>query len=403
MSPRKYVPLIVVVLLLSSLLLIPYSRSIQSSLPSPPQGYEAFSGFDGPLPDKPVVELHASVSVTAEQFLELQRRNRTFMADHPHIVVHLTNEPDFSSAHDNWERNSSVGDGADMLLLHNEWVMPFAVRGFLKPVDSKLANEGLPQHASGWLEPLKWNGYLWGVPYDINPYALLWNKSMLAEAGMSEEPQDWGSFLALVQLLSEGEEEATLLNLSPDDIEQLLVWLEKFRKDEEASAMKLEMTGEQQERLIWLSAQQERIGTLSLQQLNQIMQAIKEDRLLSLILPWHMYEGLDNAVKRSLIVDQKGFAHPWISGSSYVIGADCQAEQEAMQWIEAMVQQGGRSFPALAYMEEEQQLYKTDPGWPDRKRLLEGLWGRYARKEIAMDAFIAELAHPSGEGAARPE
>lgn len=403
MSPRKYVPLIVVVLLLSSLLLIPHSRSIQSSLPSLPRGYEAFSGYDGPLPDKPVIELHANVSVTTEQFLELQRWNRAFMADHPHIVVHLTNEPDSSFAHGNWERNSSVGNGADIMLLHNEWVMPFAVRGYLKPVDSKLANEGMPQHANGWLEPLKWNGYLWGVLYDINPYVLLWNKSMLAEAGTSEVPQDWESFLALVQILSEGEKEATLLNLSLDDIEQLLVWLEKFGMDEDTSTMKREITGEQRELLIWLSAQRERIGTLSLQRLDLMTQAIREDRLLSLILPWQMYEGLDVAVKRSLIVDDENFAHPWVSGSSYVIGASCQSELEAMQWIESMMQQGGRSFPTLAYMDEELPLYKADLGWPSRKRLWEELWGRYARKEIAMDAFIAELAHPSGGRAARPD
>lgn len=403
MSPRKYVPLIVVVLLLSSLLLIPYSRSIQSSLPNPPQGYATLPGVDGPLPDMPIVELRASVSMTAEQFRELQRWNRTFMAGHPHIVVHLTNEPDSTLAHDEWERNSSVGDGTDIMLLHNDWVMPFAVRGYLKPVDSKLAMEGLPQHVSGWMEPMKWNGYLWGVPYDINPYALLWNKSMLARAGMSEEPQDWRSFLELVQKLSQGDEEATLLNLSSNGIEQLLVWLEKFRQEDDASTMKLEITAKQQELLVWLNAQQARIGTLSLQQLDGMTQAIREDRLLSLILPWQMYEGLDYAVKRSLIVDEESLAHPWVSGSSYVIGAGCQLEQEAMQWIEAMVQQGGRSFPALSYSVEEQLPYKADPDWPERKRRWEVLWSRYVREEIAMNTFIAELVRPSGEGAARQE
>ncbi|MFD0962164.1 ABC transporter substrate-binding protein [Paenibacillus chungangensis] len=403
MSPRKYVPLIVVVLLLSSLLLIPYSRSIQSSLPNPPEGYATLSGIDGPSPDMPIVELHASVSVTAEQFRELQGWNQVFMTDHPHIVVHLTNESDTSLAHDNWERSSSVGDGTDIMLLHNDWVMPFAVRGYLKPVDSKLAMEGLPQQVNGWMEPLKWNGYLWGVPYEINPYTLLWNKSMLAKAGMSEEPQDWESFLVLVQKLSQGAEEATLLNLSPDSIEQLLVWLEKFRKEEDAFNMMPEITAEQRELLVWLNAQQERIGTFRLQQLDGMMQAIKSDKLLSFVLPWRMYEGLDNTVKRSLIVDEASLAHPWVSGSSYVIGAGCQVEQEAMQWIEAMVQQGGRSIPAIAHSEVERQQYRADPDWPDRKRRWEVLWSRYSRDEIAMNDFISELAHSRDEGAARPE
>lgn len=135
------------------------------------------------------VELRVEVSLPAESFRVLQALNRSFMERHKDIVVRLRNlEPD--SIYEVLGRAFRLGDTSDIMLLHNEKVMQYAVMAHLYPADDFFTSDTETEYLPAMTEQLRWNGYIWGVPFQIQPYIIAYHEQAWLESTGSAQPDN---------------------------------------------------------------------------------------------------------------------------------------------------------------------------------------------------------------------
>src|SRR5690606_33536763 len=92
---------------------------------------------------------------------------------HPQLDITITNYYDEQLSYAEWERLARLGELGDIQLVPNEWVVPLAIQGLYQPVDRLMSNDGLSEQLPSIIDALRWNGYLWAVPYESNPYIVL--------------------------------------------------------------------------------------------------------------------------------------------------------------------------------------------------------------------------------------
>lgn len=400
MSPRKVAPLLIGALLLTALLLLYFSQSMNWNQADYTDGIEPVEPADGMLAAPLNTELRVTVSMSAAEFDHLEERTEQFMLQFPHISVELTNDNPAGERYSSIVMQSAQGIAPDIMLLDNSWIVPLAEKGYLKPIDSLMTGDVLSDQLPGLLEPLKWNGYLWGAPGSINPYVVAWNKPLLTELGHSEPPEAWTEFQALADQIAAAaprpDGERYLVNLSSSDLTQLLLWLKRF--DADLQMLRLDpLTESQQDKLRWLESRSQQVSafpTSSLQQLNQL---VTGNRLLMLIIPWESYYKMSASARNNLLVEQESIYYPWMNGSSFVISSASKWENEAMKWIQEMTDasiglqemEDAGTLPVRASLYSEQvrlltqsdhlppnwwlqsltqipqeESYKPDPNWP---------------------------------------
>lgn len=424
MSPRKYVPLIIGALLLAALLLIQFSRSFDPASVGKPDGKSPDTPASGEVVNDQLSVIHVNVSVSPDQFKRLDELNRNFMMKYPYIQVTLTNEEIENKAYALWVAQSQQGTAADIMLLNNGWVRPFAVRGFLKPADSIMTGDALSDQMAGLLDPLKWNGYQWGVPKDVNPYVVVWNSTLLKQAGMNAPPSDWATFQGAAAKVKERNKAVNLVNLSAGDLLQPLVWLATFQSDPSNLVSLDQLNKEQQEQLKWLEAEDKHVSRLKTSQVIELNEALLSNKLLAAIMPWDAYEGLSAAARELLLIDRNETLFPWLNGRSYVIASGSKFENEAMLWIQEMtdVYHQQQAYDDLGLLPVRASLYTMsslerseqskappawwqkvlnkkqyddylalpDPLWPERWQTWERKWELVFQETLQIDMFIQE-------------
>lgn len=364
-------PLVIGAILIIALLDIPLSPGVDPTSTGKPDGKSVDQPPGGEQTIDTSIELIVNVSVNAEQFMTLSQLNRTFMMKYPHIKVKLLNQANESEAYSSWLEQSRQGTPADVMLLPSPWIRPFAMQGYLKPVDSLLTGDALSDQMSGLLEPLKWNGYVWGVPKDYNPYLVFWNSQLLAEAGLSVPPSTWQSFEETALKLNELKPEAKLVNLVPGNLQQLLVWLHTFDpKGRANSEFLLKSDASLVGQLNWLQLAESRISKIGAQGSSYLIgDAVNKNELLAAILPWSDYLELTESVQSRLKIDRDAIVSPWLNARSFAVSSRTEAEDEALLWIEEMTD---------SYA--QQQFYEDSGVLPSRSSLF-GLSNTYQSEQ----------------------
>lgn len=71
------------------------------------------------------------------------------------------------------------------------------------------------------LEPFTWRGQLWGLPAEVEPYVIEYNKDLFDDAGLDYPTSDWTTdeFLSLARALTRGEGEAKQYGFVPEAYE----------------------------------------------------------------------------------------------------------------------------------------------------------------------------------------
>ncbi|KOP64186.1 ABC transporter substrate-binding protein [Bacillus sp. FJAT-18019] len=103
----------------------------------------------------------------------------------------------------------SLGEGPDVILMDSHYIKALAMSGYLLPIDASQAAIPNGDMMNGLLAPLQWNGYQWGMPFDVDPYILTWQKKreegspikMPDNPVLSFDPEDPYAFGAAVHLL----------------------------------------------------------------------------------------------------------------------------------------------------------------------------------------------------------
>lgn len=376
----------------------------------------------GELMTEQATNIFVNVSLPEEQFIQLKEQNQQFMDRHSNINVFLTNEEPKDDAYLMWTEQIEQGYSADIMLIDNGWIKPFAVRGYLKPVDNIMIGDALSDQLARLLDPLKWNGYLWGVPRDVNPYAVMWNTDLLNEAGLDEPPADWASFQEISEALTGQDVNRKIVNFSSGDLQQLIVWEERFQAKNPGIINLRSLSQEQVERLAWLQTMSEYTSNIQLEQLYIINEMVAENRLLAFIAPWDSLEKLTSGVRSKLAVDRKSVIYPWLNGRSYVVSSRSKADKEALLWVQEITETTNQphsydwhkllptkasiydsyssDFQAPAFVTSEwwlkalntklpeEQLVQPDPQWPARWLQWERYWRQYTADGLHLDAFL---------------
>lgn len=122
--------------------------------------------------------IQVGVQLSGAELRKLNELNEQFMQEYGaevKIVPLESNDPDGEESLDSFMMQLSLGEGPDILLTDSHYIKALAMNGYLLPVDASQAVMPDGEALNGLLTPLQWNGYQWGLPFDIDPYVMVWN------------------------------------------------------------------------------------------------------------------------------------------------------------------------------------------------------------------------------------
>lgn len=130
----------------------------------------------------------------------------------------------------------AAGDTPDVFYLTPENVMPFASSGIIKDLTDFAADNEIFDEDNVWAKAIDMYRYdgttpgvgaIYGLPKDIGPFALAYNKDLFAAASVPdpdpEVPWTWDEFVANAKLLTSGEGDAKVYGSAPYSLESA-VW-----------------------------------------------------------------------------------------------------------------------------------------------------------------------------------
>lgn len=120
------------------------------------------------------------VQMEDREFRELVRLNAEMMKT-TGAKADITQLGDFGNDIESLIRTLSLGEGPDVLLIDSHWIKPLAMKGLLLPMEASQAVSPDSQLPGGLLEPVQWNGFQWGIPFDMDPYVLAWKTDIAGE------------------------------------------------------------------------------------------------------------------------------------------------------------------------------------------------------------------------------
>ncbi|RKN86916.1 ABC transporter substrate-binding protein [Paenibacillus ginsengarvi] len=388
---------------------------------------------EGSLADEPIPEagaiqkrLRMAVSMQSKEFALLQQLKEQYQTAHPGIEVVLENMPD-ETVYAKLKKAAQLGEAPDVMLLDNNWLSEFAALGYLLPVDSMLTTGLQAEQMEQALAQVKWNGYLWGVPKNLDAYVVVYNAKRLNELGekppatteelialhkQTHRPDegkygvyfdapDGRSFLSLVRMLGGAK---TISKTSPAELSDPAVL-----KSLESFLFPLSDSGKDDGKTLSRSFPQEGATWKPWEQLNQ-------GKLVGYITKFSDWKMNDSAAvvmdKMPLPKDEAIWKGPWLTGNSFAISAKSESGKEAFELIRDLASTGallkfwnaGGGLPAQASMYpaiKNDAAFKTVAGYidmddalpaaPQRAKqmtvlqtLLESLW----RGEVSFKTFM---------------
>lgn len=125
------------------------------------------------IPDRDLGPVKVGVQLNGDEMRQLKAINERFKEEtgaEIEIVPLETNEEQLES----FLLQMTLGEGPDVLLMDTHYIKALAMNGYLLPIDASQAVMPGGDTLSGLLPPLQWNGYQWGMPFDIDPYVMTW-------------------------------------------------------------------------------------------------------------------------------------------------------------------------------------------------------------------------------------
>ncbi|MGG0823204.1 extracellular solute-binding protein [Paenibacillus turicensis] len=310
-------------------------------------------------------KIKVAVQMKHSEFVALQQMNQLFMQNHDFEVELINSELD--PTYRKLQSQLELSEAPDVLLINNEWVRHFASQGFLLPTDRYYSGSLNGELLTSALAQNEWNGYMWGVPLDVDPYVLVYNSNALKKLGLTLPPttqQGWNeliynflnqnqipyllsydyndpyaSLTLLWQLTAEPTDGNKLFELT-EAVKATFQQLESMRPilldSEEQSSEKLWKLCYDEKLLFYLTRASEANG--------------RNDKVISIYYPQQSDK------PRSL----------WQHGRSYVVPTQSANAKKAGEWIAAMtsLQDQSRWFQASSHLPVNKSQYsKQLPSW----------------------------------------
>ncbi len=125
---------------------------------------------------------------------QMQQALDVFEKENPGIKVEMQRVT-WGDAREQFVREAATGAGPDVLQLAFVWPRSLGAAGALLPLDDLIKKTGIG--VGGWDEFVSTNlaygpdGKIYGIPFTTDTFALVYNKELLKEAGISEMPKTW--------------------------------------------------------------------------------------------------------------------------------------------------------------------------------------------------------------------
>ncbi|MBB6673239.1 extracellular solute-binding protein, partial [Cohnella nanjingensis] len=370
-------------------------------------------------------DLRAVAVMSEAAFKTLEQQNARFALRHPDIHVALT-RVDPKDADALLDSRLDDGRAADLALVPNEWVKTLAVAGVLLPADAAFVGEALSDQFDALAAPLKWNGYIWGVPRSMDPYVLVWNRNVLGalhreDGSALARPLRAEEWPALPKLLQDAGLGASWLTLDASDPYAVLSWFGAAageRADALLSDQGKAWNGQALDAILAMPPE-ERVGIQKREADSRFWTAFAAGGTLAAVVRYSeaaaAIAGLPKTAADALQIDRAGWEQPyvWASGESFALSARTRHEEAAKTWMAQMASSANQLqnyadsgllpvFPSLytagagiapnlanASLQSfpNQAPSATGPEVPNRLRRLAGLWEQWLDGRIGLDEW----------------
>ena len=115
---------------------------------------------------------------------------KEFEKANPDIKVDYVNVP-FDQAQNKFDTAAGAKGAPDVLRSEVGWTPAFAKKGFFLPLDGTEALEDQDKFQSSLIGQAKYDGKTYGVPLVTDTLALVYNKGLFKQAGISKPPATW--------------------------------------------------------------------------------------------------------------------------------------------------------------------------------------------------------------------
>ncbi|TVX94269.1 ABC transporter substrate-binding protein [Paenibacillus agilis] len=228
--PKSKRTIIIGIMVLIMLVLLTQFGSGLKQLMNQPRPEEDEGDYNEPVfaIDKAGLSLKIDVSLPQEVFKELIQVSGQFERQYG-IVVELRNRTEHEIS-EGLKQSFALQESADVIMIRSERVRQYALAGKLLPLEPSVETWA---YSPEWLkEIVSWNGHVWGMPYYMDPYVLVWNPVALkAQAGIEQPPismREWHAAMRGPQELMFGQMQSIRPQLS-----STLSMIEQSNKEDE--------------------------------------------------------------------------------------------------------------------------------------------------------------------------
>ncbi len=141
---------------------------------------------------------HWSPETTAQ----LEAAAAAYTASHPDTTITVRAVP-FGDLLTTLRSSGGGSDGATIAGIYDAWLPDLVKDGLAAPVPEAIAADTTANWPAGVIGAAAVAGTLYGIPNEIDVYALNYNKRLFAEAGIAEAPRTWDEFLAAAEKLTD--------------------------------------------------------------------------------------------------------------------------------------------------------------------------------------------------------
>lgn len=327
-----------------------------------------------------VKKLEISMHTTPAQYHAFKRLSEPLESKYEWLTVNVVNEAvDDLYVEDvvsQFKKKMTQGEAPDVLLIDNRAVIPLASEGYLLALDEQIPTDN---DMDPLLKTLRWNESVWGMPWEADPYVIVWHPAGLKKNGLEELPRSEEELMLLQEHLAEKSIQGSLFVMDPNDVYATIALLNVW--DEGISFASSELIdGSTIDDSIWTSLLD---GQYAMLVTRTSMLTEQHKRAGYKMEPLH---GLST---HSL--QEEG----WIGGKSFVVSATTMLQQEALDWLQQVVtlddsavdQPIVSSFKVPTISELQQLVDSIEQFW-DKKITAEEL------RTVYLDWFTEAQAQP---------
>ncbi|MFE0556156.1 extracellular solute-binding protein [Paenibacillus sp. NPDC058910] len=125
------------------------------------------------VPETDLGPIKVGVQLNPDELRQLKALNERFMEE-TGAEIEITPLETSETQKESFLLEMSLGEGPDIVLTDSHLIKALAMSGCLLPVDASQGAMPGEDILNGLLPPLQWNGYQWGMPFDIDPYIMTW-------------------------------------------------------------------------------------------------------------------------------------------------------------------------------------------------------------------------------------